>query len=225
MLFRPLCLLALSATAFAQFGPVPPILVPSQGDVWRVGELRTVEWGIQGISLTNETGDPILGFVVLQYYSGDPLNPVILGGQRLASDFPISQTMVNIIVPEVQTRNDYSIFLNAADNGVSWSGAIQIFNPDDPQGTGSPPTSLSVSSAPPISVTVVLPTPSDNSQSSSATSNSLPTSVAASTSSSPDTSPSQSTSPNSACPLSRHDLLTRAGLVLAPALAVVFAMM
>ena len=24
--------------------PVPPILVPSKGDLWTVGELRTVEW-------------------------------------------------------------------------------------------------------------------------------------------------------------------------------------
>ena len=26
------------------FPPVPPMLIPSQGDVWNVGELRTVEW-------------------------------------------------------------------------------------------------------------------------------------------------------------------------------------
>lgn len=82
-----------------------------------------------GEPLTNSSDAPILGFILLSYESGQPLNPVLLEGQflgmstwreesdglsaadyRLASGFPISQKLVNIIVPEVPTRKDYMIF-------------------------------------------------------------------------------------------------------------------
>ncbi|KAI0717378.1 hypothetical protein C8T65DRAFT_641256 [Cerioporus squamosus] len=213
------------------FAPVPPILVPSKGDKWNVGELRTVEWGLAANDpLTNSSGDPILGFILLSYDSGDPLNPVLLEGQRLASGFPLSQKMVNIIVPEVPTRQDYSIFLNADADGVSWTDPFEILNPNDPQGTGARPTSLSVSTAPPISVTVVLPTPTDSSASSatappsSASTTAPPSSSSTTTSTSTSAAASQTaTRTNGASSPWRNDILAGVGIVSGPFILLVHA--
>ncbi|KAI0717375.1 hypothetical protein C8T65DRAFT_571954 [Cerioporus squamosus] len=199
--------------AFAQFPSPPPMLIPSKGDVWDVGELRTVEWGITpDISLTNSSGAPKLALIILGYDSGQARNPVLLESYQLASGFPISQKMVNIIVPAVPTRKDYAIFMNTQEAGLSWSGAFEIFNPDDPQGTGAAPTSISVTTAPPISVTVVLPTPTDNGASSTTSATSSSSTATSATSSATETgSPT-----NGACSLSRSELLVRAGIVLLP---------
>ena len=111
--------------------------------------------------------------------------------------------------------------VNAQELGTSWSGAFEIFNSKDPQGTGGAPTSISVITAPPISVTVVLPTPTDNGASltASATSASPSSSDASSTSS---TTASQTGSPNNeACLLSRSELLSRAGIIALPLIMLV----
>ncbi|KAI0764948.1 hypothetical protein C8Q74DRAFT_1370835 [Fomes fomentarius] len=200
-------------------GPVPPILVPSSGDVWKVGELRTVEWGIKDEPLNDSSGNPYLGFLLLAYNSGDPDMPVVLASHKLASGFSISQQIVNMIVPEVPTRKDYKIFMSAQPDSLSLSGPFEIFNPNDPQGTGSPAT-FSVASAPAISVTVVLPTTTNSSVSSSTTM--LATSITSSNSA-VSTSQSATSSQSGACPLSRNDLLTRTDLILVLALAAVLA--
>ncbi|RPD65496.1 hypothetical protein L226DRAFT_530919 [Lentinus tigrinus ALCF2SS1-7] len=213
--------------ALAQFGPLPPMLIPSKGDVWNVGELRTVEWGITSDTrLTNETsGAPLTAFVILAYDSGQVLNPVLLESYQLAAGFPVSQKMVNIIVPEVPTRKDYSIFMNFQGLGTSWSAAFEIFNPKDPQGTGVAPTSFSVITAPPISVTVVLPTPTDNAASTTTSAAASPTSSTSATSTSSATA-SATGSPNSgAYPLSHNDLLAGAGIILLPLLSLVHAVL
>ena len=139
--------------------------------------------------------------------------------------------MVNIYVPEVPTRNDYRITrafprliisfkmqltgiclawkVNAADDGLSRSGTITIFNPNDPQGTGAAPSSLVVSSAPPISITIVLPTSTTSDYESStrtSATTSLPTSLQGSAPIS--VSITQTSTPtNGACPLVGRDMV------------------
>ncbi|KAI1798191.1 hypothetical protein LXA43DRAFT_14004 [Ganoderma leucocontextum] len=205
---------------FPSFAPVPPVLIPAKGDKWQVGDLRTVEWGITNVSLTNSSGAPLKGTILLSYDAGDILSPIVLGHQPLAQSFTISQKVVNIYVPEVPTRSDYRITLNAAEDGLSRSGTITIFNPNDPQGTGAAPSSLVVSSAPPISVTVVLPTPTNDDGSSTSTSTTISPSTSSRGLVSTSVSVTQAGTPgtNGACPVSGRDVMDMTTVVLLPLL-------
>ncbi|KAI0635179.1 hypothetical protein C8Q77DRAFT_1156507 [Trametes polyzona] len=145
--------------SYPSYDPNPPILIPRQGDVWHVGELHTVEWSVDGIPTTNSSGKPVLAILMLAYWS-QTTEPALLRDEPLTDWIPITDKLANVIVPAVPTRSDYAIFLNAHDDRSSCSGTITIFNPDDPTGSGAPPRSLVVTTAPPISVTVSLPPPS-----------------------------------------------------------------
>ncbi|KAI0646317.1 hypothetical protein C8Q79DRAFT_926312 [Trametes meyenii] len=144
--------------SYPSYDPNPPILIPRQGDVWHVGELHTVQWKVDGIPTTNSSGQPVLALLILGYWS-ETNEPALLKHEPLTDWIPITDKMANVIVPSVPTRSDYSIFLNAHDDRSSCSGTITIFNPDDPKGTEPPPRTLLVTTAPPISATVSLPTP------------------------------------------------------------------
>ncbi|KAM5537104.1 hypothetical protein V8D89_009250 [Ganoderma adspersum] len=172
---------ALAQLPFPSFAPVPPVLIPATGDRWQVGDLRTVEWGTTNVSLTNSSGVPLRGIILLSYDAGNVLNPVVLGHQPLAQNFTISQKMVNIYVPEVPTRNDYRIT--------------------------PAPNSLVVSSAPPISVTTVLPTSTSDGGSSTRTSTTSSPLTSSQGSASISVSVTQtSTLANGACPLPSRDM-------------------
>ncbi|KAI0826607.1 hypothetical protein BC628DRAFT_1410211 [Trametes gibbosa] len=139
--------------SYPSYDPNPPVLSPKQGEVWHVGELRTVQWGVDGIPTTNSSGKPVLALLMLAFW-GQTKEPALLRDQPLTGWIPITDTLANVIVPAVPTRSDYAIFLNAHDDRSSCSGTITIFNPDDPTGSGIPPHSLEVTTAPPISATI-----------------------------------------------------------------------
>ncbi|KAI0371962.1 hypothetical protein BV20DRAFT_132429 [Pilatotrama ljubarskyi] len=153
--------------SYPSYDPNPPILIPRQGDVWHVGELHTVQWSVDGIPTTNSSGQPVQALLMLAYWS-ETNEPALLRHEPLTDWIPITDKMANVIVPTVPTRSDYSIFLNAHDDRSSCSGTITIFNPDDPSGTGVPPRTLLVTTAPPISSTVSLPPTTPMAQTSSA---------------------------------------------------------
>ncbi|KAI0653922.1 hypothetical protein C8Q70DRAFT_553279 [Cubamyces menziesii] len=162
--------------SYPSYNPNPPILIPRQDDVWHVGELHTVQWSVDGIPTTNSSGKPVLALLLLAYWS-DSNEPALLRHEPLTDWIPITDKMANIIVPSVPTRNDYSIFLNAHDDRSSCSGTITIFNPDDPSGTGVPPRTLLVTTAPPIASTVSFPSPTPLAQSFIADTNATATSL------------------------------------------------
>ncbi|KAI0777690.1 hypothetical protein BD413DRAFT_640329 [Trametes elegans] len=167
--------------AYPSYDPNPPVIFPREGETWRVGEMHTVQWKVDGIPTTNSSGLPILAVLVLAYWS-DTNEPALLRHQPLTDWVPITDSMANVIVPSVPTRSDYSIYLNAHDDRSSRSGIITIFNPDDPRGTGAPPRTLVITNAPPIASTVLFPSPTPLPQSLFA--NVSPTSSVATTASS-----------------------------------------
>ncbi|KAH9849336.1 hypothetical protein C2E23DRAFT_870663 [Lenzites betulinus] len=138
--------------SYPSYDPNPPVLIPRQGDVWHVGELHTVQWNVDGIPTTNSSGQPVLALLILAYWT-QTSEPELLKDQPLTDWVPITDKIANVIVPTVPTRSDYAIFLRAHDDRSSCSGTITIFNPDDPTGSGVPPRSLEVTTAPPVSVT------------------------------------------------------------------------
>ncbi|EIW55703.1 uncharacterized protein TRAVEDRAFT_50191 [Trametes versicolor FP-101664 SS1] len=138
--------------SYPSYDPNPPVLIPRQGDVWHVGELHTVEWSVDGIRTTNSSGKPVLALLILAYWT-ETTEPALLRHEPLTDWIPLTDQMANVIVPSVPTRSDYAIFLSAHDDRSSSSGTITIFNPDDPTGAKDPPRTLTVTTAPPISVT------------------------------------------------------------------------
>ncbi|KAJ2990314.1 hypothetical protein NUW54_g8506 [Trametes sanguinea] len=168
---------------YPSYDPNPPILLPKQGEVWHVGELHTVQWSVDSIPTTNSSGKPVLALLILAYWSNSN-EPALLKHEPLTDWIPITDKMANVIVPAVPTRSDYSIFLNAHDDRSSCSGTITIFNPDDPTGTGAPPRTLLVTTAPPISSTVSFPPSTPMAQTFSAnTTSASPSAAEASTTS------------------------------------------
>lgn len=142
-------LTGLVGSGLGQFVPVPPVLVPSLGDTWQVGDLRTVEWCVHYHynELTASQAEPIDVGVWRAYSSimlAASLSPAFSSchttadlqriplswqvrttfcdsghfipliacetDQPLAKGFPISQKIMNVIVPKVPTRKDYRIF-------------------------------------------------------------------------------------------------------------------
>ncbi|OSD08027.1 hypothetical protein PYCCODRAFT_1473613 [Trametes coccinea BRFM310] len=177
---------------YPSYDPNPPILLPKQGEVWHVGELHTVQWSVDGIPTTNSSGKPVLALLILAYWS-DSDEPALLKHEPLTDWIPITDKMANVIVPAVPTRSDYSIFLNAHDDRSSCSGTITIFNPDDPTGTGAPPRTLLVTTAPPISSTVSFPPSTPVAQTFAANATSVSSSASATEASTTPTSTSNVT--------------------------------
>ncbi|KAJ3475658.1 hypothetical protein NLI96_g11692 [Meripilus lineatus] len=80
---------------------VPRIITPDASTVWHSGEIQTVTWDISDApqNITNS-----IGFILLR--AGEISTPVIL-----ADNFNILDAQVNLTVPNVLTRDDFSIVL------------------------------------------------------------------------------------------------------------------
>ncbi|KAL7284184.1 hypothetical protein ACG7TL_001466 [Trametes sanguinea] len=124
---------------------------------------------VDGIPTTNSSGKPVLALLILAYWS-DSDEPALLKHEPLTDWIPITDKMANVIYQQGVTTpssvRDYGpmgwssterAIVNAHDDRSSCSGTITIFNPDDPTGTGAPPRTLLVTTAPPISSTVSFP--------------------------------------------------------------------
>ncbi|PIL27525.1 hypothetical protein GSI_10676 [Ganoderma sinense ZZ0214-1] len=146
--------------AFPTSNPGTSIVAPQAGETWHIGELHTVQWTLGGIETVNDKGENITAKLVLSY--GGAHTP--LG--ELTDWFNITDTLANVIVPSVPTREDYALYMFSRDeDDISiWSGFITIFNPNDVDGQDEPPTSIVVTTAPPISVTKSLALTSPQSQ-------------------------------------------------------------
>ncbi|TBU59262.1 hypothetical protein BD310DRAFT_849445 [Dichomitus squalens] len=129
------------------------IVAPHAGETWQVGELHTVQWTLDGVRATDDKGENITAVFMLSYSGGGTDGHVLLG--EISDWFPISDRFANIMVPSVPTRDDYTLYLfSREDRDISsWSGPITIFNPDNVDGSDEPPSSLVVTTAPPVSVT------------------------------------------------------------------------
>ncbi|KAM6502257.1 hypothetical protein JOM56_002234 [Amanita muscaria] len=94
---------------------VPPILTPKAGDVWVIGEKRTVTWDTSNPpqSITNKIGEIYLR-------EGDKT----LLDSPLAQGFDILLGTMEVTVPNVTPGNDYMIVL-MGDSG-NWSPPFSI---------------------------------------------------------------------------------------------------
>ncbi|KAM5537099.1 hypothetical protein V8D89_009245 [Ganoderma adspersum] len=139
------------------------IVVPQAGETWKVGELHTVQWTLGGVKTVNDKGENVTAKLVLSY-GGSSKSHTPLG--ELTDWFNIADTLANVIVPSVPTRDDYSLYMFSRDESdvSSWSGSITIFNANDVDGQDEPPISITVTTAPPISVTKSLASTSPQNQ-------------------------------------------------------------
>ncbi|KAI0784348.1 hypothetical protein C8Q75DRAFT_779809 [Abortiporus biennis] len=80
---------------------VPPVTSPVEGAVWKSGETQLVTWDTSNapVNITNS-----IGFILLR--SNGIVTPVVL-----ADNFPILRGQVEVTVPLVLTRDDFSIVL------------------------------------------------------------------------------------------------------------------
>ncbi|KAI0712523.1 hypothetical protein C8Q76DRAFT_694073 [Earliella scabrosa] len=115
-------LLALATTAHAtplaltsRDSISPPITSPSAGTVWRAGERQTVTWdlsGLEGVQPSNPLASIILGTFIdgkeRLFFS----SPIISG-------FPILDGNVTLVVPSVETGNDYIVCLFGSSGNIS----------------------------------------------------------------------------------------------------------
>jgi len=78
---------------------VPPILYPTAGTIWRVGEEHQVTWDTSDhpVNITNKVGKIMLR-------KGDFTTPLIL-----ANDFDILLGQANVTVPWVEDGDDYQV--------------------------------------------------------------------------------------------------------------------
>ncbi|CAL1705785.1 unnamed protein product [Somion occarium] len=93
---------------------VPPVLYPHTGTVWKSGQRHNVTWDISNppVNITNR-----IGFILLR--SGKFSTPVVL-----AHGFDILLGRIEVTVPLVLTRSDFSVVL-FGDSG-NFSPQFQI---------------------------------------------------------------------------------------------------
>ncbi|KAI1798193.1 hypothetical protein LXA43DRAFT_13526 [Ganoderma leucocontextum] len=138
--------------AFPTYKHGTSIFVPHAEETWQVGELHTVQWILNSVKTVNDKGENITARLILSY-GGDSNSHMPLG--ELTDWFNITDMLANVIVPSVPTRDDYALYMFSRDEPdvSSWSGSITIFNPNDVDGQDEPPSSIVVTTAPPVSVT------------------------------------------------------------------------
>ncbi|OJT08079.1 hypothetical protein TRAPUB_1014 [Trametes pubescens] len=127
----------------------PRILRPNGADVWTVGDVATIRWSNDGLSITTEVGRLLLGFE-----NPDNGQTMEFPSQPLADGFALADGVLNVIVPAVPTGNFYWIALTG--NAANQSPLFSIVNPAAPT-EGTPgnitfPVSLAVSAAPEATV-------------------------------------------------------------------------
>ncbi|KAL4248495.1 hypothetical protein ABKN59_007758 [Abortiporus biennis] len=94
---------------------VPPVTYPHNGTVWKSGQRHNVTWDTSKapVNITNS-----IGFILLR--SGEVSTPVVL-----ADGFNIRTGRVEITVPLVLTRDDYSLVLFGDSGNFSPQFTIQ----------------------------------------------------------------------------------------------------
>ncbi|KAI0682217.1 hypothetical protein C8Q76DRAFT_323638 [Earliella scabrosa] len=186
------CASLLLVLASAQNTP-PPVIVPSTGDVWTVGERRTVVWSIEGINVYNPSLQPLRGRLFLGQFLNETTE-YIWFNNPLATNFTYLQQQVDIIVPAVPTARTYFILLlGQSDN---WSAPFTINNPADPQGTGTLGVNITVTTV--SQTTTISASSSSESVSASVTTSSSSLSLSSSSSWSSSSSASPISTPFSA---------------------------
>ncbi|PIL22643.1 hypothetical protein GSI_15335 [Ganoderma sinense ZZ0214-1] len=86
----------------------PDITSPTVGAIWNTGTIQTITWDTSDIptEALNQTGLVLLGHIE----DGDS-NEHLDVQHPLASGFPITDGSVDVMVPQVDTRDDYVIVL------------------------------------------------------------------------------------------------------------------
>ncbi|KAI0761427.1 hypothetical protein BC629DRAFT_1261947, partial [Irpex lacteus] len=79
----------------------PKLLYPHAGTVWYSGQRHNVTWDLSSkpVNITNNNG-----FILLR--TGNIETPVVVG-----HGFKLTSGRVEVTVPDVMTRNDYSLVL------------------------------------------------------------------------------------------------------------------
>ncbi|KAI0328856.1 hypothetical protein GY45DRAFT_1325700 [Cubamyces sp. BRFM 1775] len=158
----------------------PTILSPTSTDVWNVGDVKTIRWSNHDLDIPpNQHGRIVLGYNA----PGTNLNTAYYQ-QPLADGFLISDLVVNVVVPAVPSGNFYYIVMSGDANAQT--APFMIINPASPTGPSSAnvtvPATISVSSAPPATVSHW--SPGGNSSSQTATSSQTASAAASAPSSS-----------------------------------------
>ncbi|OJT09903.1 hypothetical protein TRAPUB_13646 [Trametes pubescens] len=88
----------------------PEVTAPTEGAVWPAGSTQTITWDTSAIpaEARNQTGLILLGYLV----DGDATgNEHLDTANALASGFPITAGTIDVVIPEVDPRNDYVVVL------------------------------------------------------------------------------------------------------------------
>ncbi|KAI0328878.1 hypothetical protein GY45DRAFT_1254041 [Cubamyces sp. BRFM 1775] len=126
----------------------PTILRPGGADVWTVRDVETVRWSNRGLQLPGQVGQVYLGYM-------DPAsgNFVNYFEQPLAINVVLDDKAVNVVVPSLPTGDFYYIIL--AGENANQSPLFSILNPSaphDPILNVTFPHDISVSTAPPVTL-------------------------------------------------------------------------
>ncbi|OBZ68973.1 hypothetical protein A0H81_11316 [Grifola frondosa] len=92
----------------------PPITAPTAGMTWPIGSEQVVTWDTSVVPAgsENQTGLLLLGYLEDNSEHLDIQHP-------LANNFPISAGSVQVLVPNVTTRNDYIVVLFGDSGNIS----------------------------------------------------------------------------------------------------------
>lgn len=86
----------------------PAVKSPAEGDVWNVGETKTVTWDS---SVIPQDGKNHTGLLLLGYVEDGSSNEHLDIKNPLAWNFPLEAGQVDVTVPDVPTREDYVVVL------------------------------------------------------------------------------------------------------------------
>ncbi|KAI0759886.1 hypothetical protein BD413DRAFT_496034 [Trametes elegans] len=108
-------LVAVFATLFAAAASVSAgtdkVIHPSNGEVWVLSQLRTIQWDTTDIPSTNATGDILLG-----YHQANSNDKHLDYDHPVAKDVPLLAGFVVVPVPAVEPRGDYFIQLFGSED-------------------------------------------------------------------------------------------------------------
>ncbi|KAH9889977.1 hypothetical protein C8Q73DRAFT_706216 [Cubamyces lactineus] len=169
--------------------PSPPITRPNHEDKWTTGQVQTVTWDSTGLNVTGVNGTLLLGYVLPN------TTRLVWTDQPLAEHVPLADEVVNIILPNVPTGDEYFMILLGDMNNTSPLFAIS--NP-----------AIVVATTPPLS----LPSQTMTTPSATVTDTNIVSTIGTNTSagtksSSTSTAPSGTSTPNSASQDGRNTLM------------------
>ncbi|KAI0328910.1 hypothetical protein GY45DRAFT_1325770 [Cubamyces sp. BRFM 1775] len=168
--------------------PSPPITRPNHEDKWNTGQVQTVTWDSTGLNVTGVNGTLLLGYVLPN------TTRLVWTDQPLARNVPLADEVVNIILPNVPTGDEYFMILLGDMNNTS--PLFAIANP-----------AIVVATTPPLSLPAqTMTTPSATVTDTNVVSTIGTNTSGGSKSSSTPTAPSETSTPNSALKADRNTL-------------------